>query len=416
VEPPTRRVIVVAIAVIICLVPLLYVSTYTSALAVTGLWTVCPPGYIDASSYVFCPAWTGQGGWSSARVCNAEGTGWNTVTQVCPGTTCEAGAIRDTSMCGWPSDSTVWSSRYVCTGTTWVIQYNTCPSAPQCTLSVSPSTLQAGTSTVTLTGSHCTVTAQPGIQYSSVLVTLTSPVIPTYWAVPDTNGNFVKTITVTAPNAGVYTITGVVTYGSAVSSTGTTTVTVSGAPPTCVAGDTQVASYCDDGVTWKTKQVCNAQGTGWDTQTNICPITIPVTAILSLRSAGQPDYAPIQQGGSIRIISPIQFQVQVTQGTVYAVQLLVDGTGYPMTQSSTNTYTTTLDLAGPSHQVNCRYQTSSVGTWTQLLSLQVGAPSSPIAETLFELSVLITSNVAVSSVVLISIVAAIGVLVWRRRR
>jgi hypothetical protein len=100
---------------------------------------------------------------------------------------------------------------------------------------------------------------------------------------------------------------------------------------------------------------------------NIAPIV--ATGQFWYKSAGQPDWTPVEQGGSITAISPVQFQVEIAAGKIYAVKVVVDNQEYSMDKVSSTIYTTTQDLASGSHTVRFEYQETGDGPWNMILSM-----------------------------------------------
>ena len=88
-----------------------------------------------------------------------------------------------------------------------------------------------------------------------------------------------------------------------------------------------------------------------------------IAANFAYKSAGQPNWVSVSQGASIKIVSPTQFQVQITQGTVYAVEVLVDGAPYVMSSGGSNTYTVSVNVPSGTHTVQFQYQSTSGGSW-----------------------------------------------------
>ena len=141
-----------------------------------------------------------------------------------------------------------------------------------------------------------------------------------------------------------------------------------------------------------------------------------ISANLWYKSAGQPDWISVSQGSSIKVVSPTEFKVQITQGTVYAVRVLVDGSPYAMTASGSNTYLATLTISSASHIVNFEYQTSSGGSWGALALLDTQAQETGLTGIFSAFVALVLNDWLVSSSILLVIIAVAIVIVWRRRR
>ena len=140
-----------------------------------------------------------------------------------------------------------------------------------------------------------------------------------------------------------------------------------------------------------------------------------IVANFAYKSAGQPSWISIQQGASIKVVSPVQFQVQITQGQVYAVRIMADGTAYAMTPSS-NIYTTSLNLSSDaSHVIRFEYQSSSGGSWGPLGLLDTQSQETGLAGMFSALVALVLNNWLVSSGLMLVLLVSTIVIVWRRQ-
>ena len=124
----------------------------------------------------------------------------------------------------------------------------------------------------------------------------------------------------------------------------------------------------------------------------------------------------LTEGDSFKVVSPTQFKVQITQGTVYGVRVLVDGSPYAMPSSGSNTYLASVDLSSASHVIRFEYQGSSGGSWGPLGLLDTQGQETGLAGMFSALVVLVLENSLVSGGLLLIIIAVAIVIVWRRRR